>query len=98
MINIIETNISYDNNDNIKDFQSRIIKYESWKEFVTLFEKYSGEACGYCNGTMIGNVLPKSAQIYNLEFDENHLKCDIKLWIGFKQKKLAYLIPNTEVI
>lgn len=100
MIQIIETNISYDEYGRVQDFQSRVIKYESWEVFVKLFENYKGKSCGYCEGTMVGNILPKLAKINSLEYDDFHLVCNLGLLNCTRQKKYAYLISsnlNTEV-
>lgn len=44
MIQVIETNLSIDKDDTIRDHQSRIVEVEDWDTYCKAFEKYDGEA------------------------------------------------------
>lgn len=91
MVKIIETNLSMSNIGQIKDHQNRVVESDSWESYCKAFEEYKGEPVEFKSLTnMIGNTIPKDVNIYNLQYDEYHLSCDI--WNGmFKTKKLAYL-------
>ena len=96
MVEVIETNISIDDYRNIKDYQSRMVQVPSWEEYITLYTKYCGIANGRDykthNNNLLGCVMPSNATIDNLEYDNFHLKCDIRFFNGSKEIKLAYLI------
>ena len=94
IVNIIETNLSCDNDWHIKDHQSRMIEVPTWEEYISLFKNYDGVASGRdykCITNMDGCVLPHNAKLLDKEFDEFHLKCKMKLFTGFNQIKLAYM-------
>lgn len=40
MIQVIETNLSIDKDDTIRDHQSRIVEVEDWDTYCKAFEKY----------------------------------------------------------
>ena len=44
MIQVIETNLSIDKDNIIRDHQSRIVEVEDWDTYCKAFEEYSGEA------------------------------------------------------
>lgn len=44
MIQVIETNLSIDEDDAIRDHQSRVVEVEDWDTFCKAFKEYSGEA------------------------------------------------------
>ena len=92
IIKIIETNLSVDNAETIKDHQSRIVEANSWEDYCRTFREYNGEPVEFNSLTkMNGRSIPKLVDISNLVYDEIHLSCDI--WNGkFKTKKLAYII------
>ena len=43
MIQVIETNLSIDKDDTIRDHQSRIVEVEDWDTYCKAFEEYNGE-------------------------------------------------------
>jgi hypothetical protein len=94
---VIETNISYDGNGNLHDHQSRVIEIDTWKEYCDLYTYYNGDYVGdkYMSyGLLSGCVLPKNAEISELEYNEFHLKCKLKLYNGNIQYKLAYILER----
>ena len=95
MINIIETNIIVDDENNIIDHQSRMLIVPSWNEYITLYTEYDGKANGrnYCtyNNNLLGCVLPHGAVIQELKYNDFHLYCSFKLFDRTRQIKLAYL-------
>mgnify|MGYP000883425902 CR=1 FL=1 len=94
-MNVIETNLSCDNDWKIKDHQSRVLEISSWQNYINLFEYYDGIANGKdlkCLTPMYGSVMPNKAMIVGLEYDEFHLKCELKLWNNMNEIKLAYLV------
>ena len=44
MIQVIETNLSIDKDDAIRDRQSRIVEVEDWDTYCKTFKEYIGEA------------------------------------------------------
>lgn len=94
---IVETNILY-SDKGLEDHQSRILEVSSWEEYCDLFIKYDGNSngerykCVY--HPMIGCVMPKNASITDLKIDDYHLTCHIKLWNGFPEYKLAYVVEK----
>jgi len=89
MIKIIETHLSLDNDNIIRDHQSRVIEYDSWDEYIELIksEKYK-----LVNGTMDGCILPRSAKVENLIFDDFHLSCDVLTAVNTRIMKFAYKV------
>jgi len=76
----------------IKDHQSRIVEANSWKDYTDAFDNYDGRSVEFKSLTsMIGNTLPREEHIYNLEYDDFHLSCNLSNGM-FGTKKLAYLI------
>ena len=82
---VIETNISYGYGEKIVDHQSRVIKVNSWEEYVATYENNSPEKY---TGTMFGHNFPSTCRVSNLQYDDFHLSCDI--YGRFTSKKLAY--------
>jgi len=92
MVKVIETNLSIDGNDNIKDHQSRVIEVESWDGYIEEIRNRETITREACIGGMYGCTIPRSATIENLISDEIHLLCDVYNYMKSKTKKLAYLI------
>ena len=55
MIQVIETNLSIDKDNIIRDHQSRIVEVEDWDTYCKAFEEYNGEAVYFKSKTMPGN-------------------------------------------
>ena len=79
-IEIIETNLSIDENNIIRDHQSRIVEADSWDEYCEAYERYK------CNckpvwfkpkNESIGFTIAMNCSISNLKYDNLHLSCDI---------------------
>lgn len=97
MVKIIETNLSMSETGTIKDHQSRLIEANSWVDYIDAFENYDGEAVEFKSLTsMIGNTINRENYIYNLEFDNFHLTCNVSNGIFFT-KRLAYLIKQHSI-
>ena len=92
MIQVIETNLSIDNDNIIRDHQSRIVEVEDWNTYCKTFEKYNGEAIYFKSKTMPGNSIFSNCIITDLIYDDIHLSCMILHQSGFITKKLAYRI------
>lgn len=43
---------------------------------------------------LLGCSIPRMVKIINLKYDDFHLSCDLKLWNGQNDGKLAYLIAR----
>ena len=94
-VKIIETNMSIDIYGNIRDHQSRVIEFDSWKEYCKIYIDYDSKMYPKevkSLTSLKGKSVPKNAKIENLEYDDFHLKCDIIKFNGIKDIKLAYLI------
>lgn len=92
MIQVIETNLSIDKNDAIRDHQSRIVEVEDWDTYCKAFEKYNVEAVYFKSKTMPGNSILSNCIITDLIYDDIHLSCMVLHPSGFITKKLAYRI------
>ena len=92
MIQVIETNLSIDNDNIIRDHQSRIVEVEDWDTYCKAFEKYNGKAVYFKSKTMPGNSISSNCSITDLIYDDIHLSCMILHQSGFITKKLAYRI------
>ena len=92
MVKVIETNLSIDGNDNIKDHQSRVIEVKSWEDYIAEIKNCKTVTRVSYIGIMYGCTIPRSATIENLISDEIHLLCDVYNYMKSKTKKLAYLI------
>ena len=57
-----------------------------------MYEEYNGLPTDRFKAIseMIGNSIPKDAEILNLKYDKKHLSCDLKHKDGWIEKKLAY--------
>lgn len=89
---VIETNISLNNFEHEEDFQSRIIKVESWDKF-----KEEIKTGNYINrkayiGGMYGCSIPKHSKTEILQEDEFHMMAIVTNYCGIKTKKLMYLV------
>lgn len=88
---VIETSISYDENKQIADHQSRIIEVDNWESYIAEFiENKSVNR----NGTLYGNTITRMAKVIDLKFDDKHLSCELDN--GFTLiKKLSYRIHES---
>lgn len=92
VVKIIETNLSLTRKGQIKDHQARIVEAESWDDYVESFQNYDGRTVEFKSLTsMIGNSINKELHLYNLEYDDFHLSCNLSNDM-FGTKHLAYLI------
>ena len=92
MIEIIETNLITDAQNNIFDHQARIVEVEDWNTYCKAFEKYNGENVHFKSNTMSGDTIPANCEIHKLSCDNYHLSCKVIQSQGFKIIKLAYNI------
>lgn len=73
MVKIIETNLSVDGENNIKDHQARWILINDWKDYCKKYQNYSGLLVHYGTASsMPGADISSDAKITNLQFDEYH--------------------------
>lgn len=92
MIQVIETNLSIDNDNIIRDHQSRIVEVEDWDTYCKAFEKYNGEAVYFKSKTMRDYSILSNCTMTDLICDDIHLSCMVLHPSGFITKKLAYRI------
>jgi len=92
MIKVIETNLSIDEENTIKDHQSRVIEVESWEQYVQEIKDCKVVIRNAFLGTLHGTTIPTDAKIYDLTYDENHLDCEVINRFGIASRKLAYRI------
>lgn len=98
-IEVIETNLIIDENNMIRDHQSRIVEADSWNEYCEAHKNYDGKAVFFKSKVLKGNSIQSNCKISNLKYDEIHLSCNItKLKDNgeeiFTDKRLAYRIAN----
>ena len=95
---LVEINISsyIDGNINyLADMQARVIECESWGKYISYFTEYNGEAVGdyiSINGNLRGFVLPRRAEIYDLECDDHKLTCTVYNYANQATKKIACVV------
>lgn len=99
IIQVIETKLSIDKDNIIRNHQSRIVEVKDWDTYCKAFEEYNGEAVFFKSKVMKGNSIQSNCKISNLEYDEMHLSCNItKLKDNgeeiFTDKRLAYRIVD----
>lgn len=92
MIQVIETNLSIDKDNIIRDYQSRIVEVEDWDIYCKAFEEYNGEAVYFKSKAMRGYSILSNCTMTDLIYDDIHLSCMILHQSGFITKKLAYRI------
>ena len=96
MVKIIETNLILNENNEIKDHQSRVIEMESWDDYVDEFINPKYKDLKDCLGHLNGAILLKSMKVSNLEYNNFTLSCDCVRELDVKNlgkdKKIAYLI------
>lgn len=95
MIQVIETNLSIDKDNIIRDHQSRIVEVEDWDTYCKEYENYNGGCVEFYSETMPGVTLTSNCKITELEYDDIHLSCIIEKRI-FKTKRLAYKVISFE--
>ena len=91
---IVEINIS-SYVDGKADTQARVIECESWDKYVGYFTEYNGEAVGdyiSINGNLRGFVLPKMAEVCDLEYDDHKLTCTIYNYANQTIKRIACVV------
>lgn len=93
MIKVIETNLSIDKDNIIRDHQSRIVEVEDWDTYCKAFEGwYNGEAVYFKSKAMRGYSILSNCTMTDLIYDDIHLSCMVLHPSGFITKKLAYRI------
>lgn len=91
MVKIIETNLSVDGENNIKDHQARWVVIRDWKDYCKKYQFYDGNrVCYGIESSMPGVDIPANVEITNLQFDGYHLSCDIHHRGHFATKRFAY--------
>ena len=94
MVRIIESNLSLDDDKNLKDHQSRIVLANCWEDYINAFINYNGQRVEkfksetFLSGCSIG----QQCKIENLKYDKFHLSCEIIKWNNTKDTRIAYLI------
>lgn len=92
MIQVIESNLSIDKDDTIRDHPSQIVEVEDWDTYCKAFEEYNGEAVHFKSKSMRGYSILSNCTMTDLMYDDIHLSCMILHQSGFITKKLAYRI------
>lgn len=94
-IEVIETNLIIDENNIIRDHQSRVVEADNWDAYCDAYKNYDGKAVYFKSRDMYGNSIQSNCKISNLEYDKIHLSCNITRLKDneeeiFTEKKLAY--------
>ena len=92
MIAIIETNLSIDTTNTIKDFQSRVIEVESWNNYIQEIKECRTIERSSVLGNLYGVSISRESKVENLFYDDVHLSCDVINRFGFRTKKLVYRV------
>ena len=92
MIKIIETNLSVDGENTIKDHQSRVIEVDSWDEYIQEIKTSKTVVRNSVLGSLHGTTIAHNAKVVNLTYDDCHLDCDVINGLGIKSRKLAFRI------
>ena len=92
MIKVIETNLSIDNENTIKDHQSRVIEVDSWEDYIQEIKDAKSVSRNSVLGSLHGNTIPNNAVVEIISLDDFHLDCDIVNRFGILSKKLVYRI------
>lgn len=92
MIQVIETKLSIDKDNIIRDHQSRIVEVEDWDTYCKAFEEYNGEAVYFKSKAMRGYSILSNCTMTDLIYDDIYLSCMVLHQSGFITKKLAYRI------
>ena len=92
MVKIIETNLSLDACNEIKDHQSRVIEVFDWNSYINEIKECKSINRSSVIGSLYGYSIPKESTVVNLTYDDKHLDCDIINRFGIKTKKLVYLV------
>lgn len=96
MIQVIETNLLINFEDDILDHQSRIVEVEDWDTYCKAYREYNGKAISFKSKTMPGDSVKSDCLLSKLRYDDFHLSCDIFEFISdiemYTTKKLAYII------
>lgn len=99
---IIETNIRLTQDNEVTSFQSRVINYDSWEEYVDLYNNNTVKSVNAELGGM-GNIIP-AAKVLNLQIDNtkgyfskvNRLSCNFELFDGSMVKRLAEYLETDD--
>ena len=90
-IEVIETNLIIDENNFIRDHQSRIIDVIDWDTYCKAYTEYNGKSISFYSKGMPGNSIQSNCKISNFEYDIIHLSCVISNKY-FDTKRLAYAV------
>jgi hypothetical protein len=87
---VIETNLLINEDETIRDHQSRVVEVESWESYAEEIKRGDSverrSFLGHMDGkSLIGKVL-------EVEFDDHHGSCITILKDGVKTKKLLYRV------
>lgn len=95
LIQVIETNLLIDENNEIRDHQSRIVEVDDWDTYCMAYKEYNGGVVYFRpKSSLVGSSIPPNCRISNLQIDDFHLSCDITKYRDGKElytdRKLAY--------
>jgi hypothetical protein len=92
IVKVIETNLSLnENNNEIMDYQSRVIEVDTWSSFIDEIKNGKTVDRQSIVGHLWGVSVSRKSIVKNVKYDDFHLSCDIYNYAGQKSKKLAYL-------
>ena len=89
-IEVIETNLIIDENNVIRDHQSRVVEADSWDVYCKAYEEYNGKAIFFESKYMKGYSVMSNQQVLDLKYDKIHLSCMVIHPNGSTTKHLAY--------
>jgi len=90
MIKVIETNLSIDGENTIKDHQSRVIEVNSWEEYIQELKDAKAVHRNSIIGSLHGNTIQSDSKVENLKYDDFHLDCEVINRFGIMSRKLVY--------
>lgn len=97
MVKVIETNLSIDGENNIKDHQARWVLINDWKDYCKKYQFYNGNrVCYGIASSMPGPDILANVEITNLQFDECHLSCDVHHQDHSITKRFVYNIDTAQ--
>jgi uncharacterized protein (DUF4213/DUF364 family) len=94
MVKVIETNLIIGTDNEMKDFQSRVIEVDNWSDFVKEIQECNTVNRFAVLGNLCGVTMLRSSKVENLIYDDSKLSCDVLNYADIKTRKLCYRITE----
>ena len=79
-IQVIETNITIDSNNIIRNHQSRIVEVDSWETCCKAYEEYDGKSIAFYSKGMPENTIQSNYKMLDLIYDKKEgLQINLRL-------------------